>query len=202
MQRRFLLVLASLLPGSTAWAQAGLRPDATPRLPPQPGQGRPLEDRRFLRDALALSRAQVEAAGRAAGHAGEEVRRLAVSVADRHRALAQQIERMAQDRNAAEAAAPDDSRVGEALRHLAAAGTGEREFLLAELQVHPVMAELYQEQASQTTDRELARMAITALVGIQEDFAAATRLGAPLGLAPPERIIPNPPQYGPATPSR
>lgn len=206
MQRRSFLVLAGLLPGATAWAQASLRPDPTPRLPPQPGQGLPLEDRRFLRDALALSRAEAEAAGRAEGQGGEEVRRFAAAVAGRHRRLAQQIEALARERNAGVAEGEAAPGVARALRLLAApgqaAGDAERGFLAAQLEIHPTLAALYQAQASQTTDRDLARLAITALAGIQEDFAAATRLGAPLGLAPPERTIANPPQYGTAPSGR
>jgi hypothetical protein len=111
---------------------------------------------------------------------------------------------LAQQRGGLEAAgAQQDSRIAQALRQLetpsdsaGASARAERSFLVTELQVHPVLVEMYQAQASQSTDRELARVAIGALVGIQEDFATAIRLGATMGLAAPEPMIANPPQYG------
>ena len=87
----------------------------------------------------------------------------------------------------------------EGFRAAAAPGGGDlgREFLAAQLDVHPALVEMYQTQASHTTDRELGRFAITSLVGLQEDFAAAARLGERHGLRRPDRLLANPPQYGP-----
>ena len=90
LRRTFLHATAlSALLGAAgeARAQANIRPDPTPRLPPQPGQGLPLEDVRFLRDAAALSAAQVEAAGAAQSGGDEEGRRFAAGLAERHRKL-------------------------------------------------------------------------------------------------------------------
>lgn len=210
MLRRPLLTLLAALATGQVQAQSTLRPDPTPRLPPQPGQGLPLEDLRFLRDAAALSRTQVEVAGRVAGKGGsEDISRFAGALVERHRALAQQIAALIQQHGGLEAAGPQpDADITQALRQLEATGSpgaaaeGERAFLTAELQVHPVLIRLYQAQASQSTDRGLARVAIVALVGIQEDFATATRLAAPLGLKPPDQTIANPPQYGGSGPSR
>lgn len=214
MRRRLLLLAPALggpLPLRGALAQAGIRPDPTPRLPPQPGQGLPIEERRFLRDAAALSAAQADAAARMAGTASDDdVRRMSAAIADRHRRLGEQIHALSAARGLRpdaplpEAEAPSSPRVAGALRRLEGAGTGtERDFLAAQIAVHPVLVEMYQTEASHTVDRELGRFAIITLVGIQEDFAAVVRLGEARGLAQPRGLLSNPPQYGPgAGPSR
>lgn len=214
MQRRAFLLIASAagLAGGRAWAQTSIRPDPTPRLPPQPGQGLPVDDRRFLREAGTLSAAQAEAASRAAqATTNEETRRFATALAERHRGLAEQLSSLTRQRGGPEAAqtaaAAPGPKVARALQRLAGLGQTAapggsdpgREFLAAQLEVHPVLVEMYQAEASQTTDRELGRIAITALVGLQEDFATAARLGEGYGLARPEGLLANPPQYGPGT---
>ena len=218
MLRRTLLPAAAVISGFAAGearAQANIRPDPTPRLPPQPGQGPPLEDARFLRDAAALSDAEAGVAGVVAERAGdEETRRLAAGLAERHRRLAEQIRDLSRARGVsldAPATGQGGGAAGgpsaqakqrlEALRAAAAApgGGGDlgREFLAAQIEVHPVLVEMYQVQSSHTTDRELGRFAIATMVGLQEDFAAAVRLGERHGLKPPDRLLANPPQYGP-----
>lgn len=214
MLRRTLLTAAAASAGLAAGearAQANIAPDPTPRLPPQPGQGPPAEDARFLRDAAALSDAQAGAAAAATERAAEEeTRRLAHGLAERHRRLAEQVRGLARARGIVlDAAAPGGGGAGggapaaakqrlEALRTAAAPGGGiGREFLAAQLEVHPVLVEMYQTEASHSTDRELGRFAITTLVGLQEDFAAAVRLGERHGLRRPDRLLANPPQYGP-----
>lgn len=213
MQRRPLLTFLglTLMAIGEAEAQTSLRPDPTPRLPPQRGQGLPIEDRRFLRDARMLSLAQAKAAEQAARQGGnEDTRRFAASLAERHRELARQMAMLAEQHGGVEAAGPQpDARISEALHRLdqslgsaAESSDAGRRFLSTELEVHSVLVEMYQAQASQTTDRELARIAINALVGIQEDFATAMRLGALEGLAPKEPTVANPPQYGGPVPTR
>lgn len=194
------LVLTLILP-SAAWAQASLRPDPTPRVPPQPGQGLPAEDVRFLRDAAALSGAQVEAASRAVpGQGGGEGRALATSIAERHRRIGQELAGLMRQHGVEQA--PPSQAAAQAIRDLSGAGRTERDFLAAQLDLHALLIAIYQAEASQTTDRELGRFAITTMVGLQEDFSAAARLGAGLGLAVPDRLR-NPPQYGPgAGPAR
>jgi hypothetical protein len=76
-------------------------------------------------------------------------------------------------------------------------GASARDFLAAQVEVHPVLVEMYQTEASQAVDQELGRFAIISLVGIQEDFAAVVRLGERHGLPRPEGLLANPPQYGP-----
>jgi predicted outer membrane protein len=217
MLRRTLLLAAAAAPAagfaaSEARAQANIVPDPTPRLPPQPGQGLPLEDSRFLRDAVALSAVQAEAAGLAAERAGdEETRRLAAGLAERHRRMAEQVRGLARARGVA-VDTPETGEGGaaggppaqakrrlEVFKAASAPGGGDtgRDFLAAQIDVHPVLVEMYQTQASHTTDRELGRFAITTLVGLQEDFAAATRLGERHGLQRRDRLLANPPQYGP-----
>jgi predicted outer membrane protein len=215
MLRRTLLLAAAAVPGlaaGDALAQANIRPDPTPRIPPQPGQGLPLEDVRFLRDAAALSAAEAEASRAAAERIGdEETRRLATSIAERHRRLAEQVQGFARTRGISLDAQGADQGGGaaggppaQAKRRLdalraAASGGGDpgREFLAAQIDVHPVLVEMYQVQSSHTTDRDLGRFAITALVGLQEDFGTAVRLGERQGLKPPTGLLANPPQYGP-----
>ena len=190
-----------------AWAQADLRPAPNPRLPPQPGQGLPLEDRQFLRDALALSTAEAEAAAQATGRGGEEgTRRVATTLAERHRRLAEELRGLMTarglrpDEPISQAEAPSNQRVAEALRHLQALRAtpgSERDFLAAQVEIHPVLVEMYQTEASQSVDRELGRFAIVNLVGIQEDFAALVPLAERHGVPRPGGLLSNPPQYGP-----
>lgn len=205
MQRRTLLLATmALFATGHAVAQVHIRPDPNPRLPPQPGQGLPLEERRFLRDAAALSAAQVEAATGWTGAGGdEEARGLAANLARRHRELREKLRGLAQarglqpDQALPEAEALSHPRVAEALRQLRSArAASPRDFLAAQSEVHAVLVELYQTEASNSPDRELGRFAIVSLVGIQEDFAAVVRLGERHGLARPDRLA-NPPQYGP-----
>jgi predicted outer membrane protein len=209
MLRRTLLLIAGATPGLAcgrdAAAQANIVPDHTPRLPPQPGQGLPLEDRRFLRDAAALSAAQVEAATQMAGQSSDdETRQLAAALAERHGHLSRRLRELTQQSGLQpgqpipEAAAPSNPQVADAIRRLAElSNASPRDFLAAQIAVHPVLVEMYQTQASQTADRELGRFAIITLTGIQEDFAAVVRLGERHGLPRPERLLSNPPQYGP-----
>jgi hypothetical protein len=222
MLRRTLLLLiaaaaaASLPPEAArrARAQTSLRPDPTPRLPPQPGQGLPVEDVRFLRDAAALSAAQAEAGaafatGGGDGGGGEETGRFAAALAERHRRLAQEIAELARQRGVElsprQAGDWPSERIAAPLRRLeglkgagqAGGGDSARAFLAAELEVHPLLVQMYQAQASDTPDRDLGRFAITTLVGLQEDFATTARLGQRHGLAPPAGLLANPPQYGP-----
>lgn len=141
-----------------------------------------------------------------AGHQSseEENRRLAAALAERHGRLAGQIRELAQQRGLqpgqpiSEAEAPSNPQVAAALRPLAALPNASgRDFLAAQIAVHPVLVEMYQTEASHTVDRDVGRFAITTLTGIQEDFAAVVRLGERHGLPRPERLLSNPPQYGP-----
>jgi hypothetical protein len=97
-------------------------------------------------------------------------------------------------------------RVAEAMQRLAASGRGGdpgRDFLAAQLEVHPVLVEMYQTEPSQTMDRDLGRIATKVMVGLQQDFATAARLGNRVRLAPLDRLLANPPHCGPgAGPSR
>lgn len=211
LRRSFLLVTPASLATGTAWAQTNIVPDPTPRLPPQAGQRLPVEDVRFLRDAALLSSTLADAAAPVAERAAEEeIRPFAARVAERHRPLAQKISVLARQRDLEQemrALGSPEVRVAGALRRLeemrdGAAAEG-RTFLATQLDVYPVLVEMYQTQASHTTDRELSSFAITTMAGLQEEFAAAARLGSQFGLSPPERLLGNPPQYGPgAGPSR
>jgi predicted outer membrane protein len=206
--RRRILFLAALAPlGLSATrgarAQIRIRPDSSPRLPQQPGQGLPIEDRRFIRDAMALSAAQLRAASQAASAGGEqETSRLAAALAERHRRLLDELHSLATARGLQpdapipEAEAPSGPQVAAAIRRLHAA-SDPRAFLAAEVELHPVLVELYQTEASNSLDHQLSQFAIVSLVGIQEDFAAVVRLAERQGLPRPEGMLSNPPQYGP-----
>lgn len=214
MLRRVLLLLAAAplcLPSVEARAQVGIRPDPMPRLPPQPGQAPPIDDVRFLRNAALLSAAQVEAAQAFSGQQGdEEARQLAARLAERHRGLAEELAGLAQERNVEPVIPALDAPEGDvaaALRQLeeikGATAPDARAFLEAQLQVHRVLVEMYQTEASHTSDYPLGGFAIKAMVGLQEDFSAVAQLGERHGLAPSERLLANPPQYGPgAGPTR
>jgi len=73
----------------------------------------------------------------------------------------------------------------------------ERAFLEAQIDVHQVFVEMCQTRDANTTHGELGDVGVHALVGLQENSATALRLGEPRGPRRPERLPPNPPQYGP-----
>lgn len=205
LRRKFFLAAPGLLTAEAAWSQANIVPDPTPRLPPRPGQGSPADDLRFLRDAAMLSAAQADAAAPLAERAAEaDTRQFAAGVTEHHRRLAQALAALAAQRNAERAAgalgAPG-GRPAQALRRLenlrGATAVGGRDFLAAQMEVYPTLIEMYQTQASHTSDRELAGFAITTMNTLQEEFSTAACLGNQYGLSPPERLLGNPPQYGP-----
>jgi len=62
MRKLVIATLAMLaLATATALSQGLTRPDPTPRLPPQAGQGLPVEETQFIIRAVNLSEAQIEA---------------------------------------------------------------------------------------------------------------------------------------------
>jgi predicted outer membrane protein len=202
-QRRCILAAATAIIGvgllvpARVDAQASLRPDPTPRLPPQPGQGLPAEDVRFLQRAARLTEAQSEAGRIAAERASSpDVRRLASAVADENARRYQRIVAIAAARkvvlqaNPAEAATADPSLA--ALRQ-AAGEAVDRRFLARQLGLYPLEADLYQTEASNSPDRELSRLGIEALAVLRQHVETAQALGAPLGIQ--ADAIEAPPQY-------
>lgn len=204
-----------------AWSQANIEPDPRPRLPPQPGQGLPFEDVEFLKTAAALGRIQMDYAALAGEKArSSHVREVANRIGVDNREALTGIERLAQARRVnltdADSAVPDqggpggaasavtnprNAPGGQAATSLAELGkvSGERfdeGFLQAQFDVQKKLADLYQTQASQTTDRDLATFAITTLAKIQQQRQQLRQAARDYGIAVNRQG--QPPQYGKA----
>jgi predicted outer membrane protein len=197
MLRRTLLLAAVLAaPSGAAWAQTRLVPDATPRLPAQPGQGLAAEDVRSIQRAARLSAVQVEAAGLAAERAsGAEIKQLAARIGEDHARFRQALADLAATHRVD---LPDRQAAGIEDRSLAAlrsaSGEGfDRAFLARQLGLYRPMAELYQTMASNSPDHALNRFGITALAAVRAHFETARQLGARFGLS--VDTVENPPQY-------
>jgi predicted outer membrane protein len=197
MRNRLLSAVAVLaLTGGAALGQANIRPDPTPRLPPQAGQGLPLEDRQFLERAVNLSEAEVEAGKLAAEKsANPALKEFGQLMAAEHGKLRQSVEGMARQNGIA--VQPHASRGWwtEELRRIGGL-TGQefdREYLRWQLQAHLAMADLYQTQASHSTQTELSKLAITTLNQVQRHFDQAKRLGGQVGVT--IDTVKQPPQY-------
>jgi len=190
MWRRLLLATAAtFLLGGSALAQATLRPDPTPRVPPQPGQGLPQEDRDFLRRAGALSQAETQAAGLAVQRAeAPELKQLSERARDLHAGLLQQLQKLVErDAPGSAPTGPATPDVPPWRAELARMQSlNGREFELAylrwQLQAHKTLIALYQEQASGTTQPDLATFAITSLAQIRPEFDAFRQLGQRNGI--------------------
>jgi putative membrane protein len=198
MLRRRLVLLAAGTAGlgGTAWAQASLRPDPTPRLPAQPGQSPALEERTSLQRAARLLEAQV-----AAGRLGEEraaaaaVRQFAATIAAEHGRFRDALGELAASRRVDLAEAPRATSEDATLAPLreASGEAFDRAFLGRQLGLQATMAELFQSMASNSPDPAIARFGITVLAALQGQFATARRLGEPMGLR--AATIEAPPQY-------
>lgn len=202
MLRRRLLLPAAFFPAvfaaSGARAQVGITPGTTPRVPPQPGQGLPIEDVRFLRRAVRLSEAQAEAGRLAAEKAtNPEVRRLAAAVAQEEAELHRKLENLAKARGVdlqqAEAAAAPPADASLAALRQASGDEVDRRFLARQLGLYTQQARMYQSEASATPDAELSQIAIAALAALRAHFETARQLGVPYGLR--AETVEAPPQY-------
>jgi predicted outer membrane protein len=200
MPKRRRLLAAAILLGAAprlARAQANLMPDRTPRLPPQPGQGLPAEDLRFLQRAARLSAAQSEAGRIAAERAsGPDVRALGAAVAEEATRLSQRLAALATARGVELPGGQADEAGGDASLAALRAASGEdvdRRFLSRQLALYPVQAEMFQAAASNSPDREVARLGIEALAALRAQFETAQQLGARFGLR--ADTVGNPPQY-------
>ena len=198
----------TILVSGSAWAQANLRPDPTPRLPPQPGQSLPLEDALFLRQAAAASQGQAEL-GRLAAEKGPDdaFKTMAREIAQTHAKLDEGLKRLSSARTlppadqvkpqradqfgaAGAVTNPANTQEGmaqEAAKSLSAA-SGEgfaKGYLEAQLRIHDRIVDLYQTEASHTPDRELATFAITNLVSIQKNRDALRQMAGRFGISAP-----------------
>lgn len=197
MKRSFVLAACILLPlAGNAAGQTSIVPDPLPRLPPQPGQGLPIKDVRFLEQGVEQNVIQIEIGEIAAAKASDEaVRQLGNQVATDHRQIRQELRGLAGQRGI-EVSEPTP---GEAWRRTIDQLQGQsgedvdREFLDLQLKIGRQIVELYQTQASSSTDTGLAGFAITTLVQLQQHFTTAQQLGAPYGLS--AETVEQPPQY-------
>ena len=200
----FLALGLAVLAGEAA-AQANLRPDPTTRLPPQPGQGLPVEDMQFLTAAQRISRLEGDLAKLAAERGGPEVKALAAKLGGDHQRLEGDVRKLVQERGASGSSAPPTNpkeggpggaagavtnpanaapRGEQALKELSGVSGEEfdRRWVQEQLAVHDRLVDLYQTQASHSPDTELAKFAIITLAGIQEHRGALRELGKRYGL--------------------
>ena len=147
MLRRMLLpAIAFVSCARKGLAQSSLRPDPAPRLPPQPGQGLPAGDVRFLARVRRLSEAQVEAGRIAAGKASDPaVRELGAKIAEEQAGLLRRLDALAEShrldpRPATGGGNPNDASLA-ALRQ-ASGEEIDRRFLARELALYPSLEEM------------------------------------------------------------
>lgn len=203
-----VLALGAVLWSGSAWSQANLRPDPTPRVPPQPGQSIPVEDALFLKEALGTSQDQMELGRLAAEKAPDDaMKALAKGIADTHAKLAEHLKHLTEGR----ALPPADQLKPERADRFGAAGavtnpanaqggmaqdalkalsgtSGEafaKGYIDAQLRIHDRIVDLYQTEASNTPDRELATYAIISLVSIQKDRDALRQMAGRFGIKAP-----------------
>jgi predicted outer membrane protein len=205
----FALICLAALTG-TAWSQANLKPDPHPRVPPQPGQTLPLEDALFLKEAQESSQGQVELGRLAAEKASDDaLRGLAQKIAETHSKLGEDLERLAGSRNlppseqlkpertdalGAAGAVTNPENVGgglarEAIQSLSSQSGDAfaKNYIESQLRIHDRLVDLYQTEASNTPDRELATFAITSLVAIQKNRDELRDIGVRFGVDAPVR---------------
>jgi len=215
--------LGAVLMSGSAWSQANLRPDTTPRLPPQPGQSLPIEDALFLKEAAAASQRQLDLGRLAAEKAPDDAfKSLATGIAETHRTLGEHLKNLSGNRSlppadqvqperadalGAAGAVTDPSNAEEGLDQEAVASlsglTGEafaRGYIEAQLRLHGRIVDLYQTEASHTPDRDLATFAITSLVTIQKDRDALRQEARRFGIE--TNAEGQPVQYGDPTKGR
>lgn len=196
MARLLSTLAALLLAGSVALAQTNIRPDPTPRVPSQAGQGLPAEDQAFLSRASNLSAAQVEL-GKLAAQKGTDpgVNELGQNLVAEHEKLRQSLADLAKRSNAGVPAHESEAwwrGQTERLRGLSGQEF-DREFVNLELQAGLALVSLYQVQASNTPQADLSKFAIVALLQIQKTFDRAKQLGGQFGLK--VDTVRQPPQY-------
>lgn len=219
MPKSALLAAVILLAlGGPAWGQANLAPDPMPRVPPQPGQGLPAEDVLFLNSAMAMSQIEVQLGKVAAKATDPQVQQIGQQIAETHSALSDELASLAKERQVdisePKLALPDQGGPGgaasavtkrqhasgqppeQALQRLSnlQGEALDRAFVQEQIGLHARLADLYQTQASHSSDTGLASFAIRSLVTIQRDRDALHGIGNRFGIAA-ERGG-QPPQYG------
>ena len=189
-------LIAAALACGPALAQANLKPDTTPRLPPQAGQGLPAEDQAFIVRAINLSEAEIEVTRLAVEKVPDgPLESLSEQLAADHQTLREAVTQLAQKHKVTIAPHPARADWQQDLQRFRTLG-GEafaRDFLAWQLGIHLSLADLYQTQASNTAATELARFAIITLKQVQDRFEQVKQLAAPYGLT--AATIKQPPQY-------
>ena len=150
----------------------------------RPGRALPLEDRQFITRALNLSEAEIEAGRLAMQKASDPaIKEFSQRLATEHEKLRATLRQLAETNGIT--VDPQTSRPawqGELQRIEGLSGLDfDREYMRWQLQTHLATVGLYQVQASNTPQMELARFAITRLAEIQRLFDQAKQLGAQRG---------------------
>ncbi len=196
--KKSLVLAACILPllADTAAGQANIVPDPLPRLPPQPGQGLPIDDVRFLQQASGYSTTQMEVGELAEEKASDQrIKQFASQMAADHKQIKQELTELAQQRDIkVTAAAPAEGSAAAIDRLQGLSGEDfDRTFLDVQLKHGKQLVDLYQAQASASPDTGLASFAITTLVELQQHFDKAQELGDDYGLS--VETVDQPPQY-------
>ena len=194
------LVIATLgmlaLATATALSQGLTRPDPTPRLPPQAGQGLPVEETQFIIRAVNLSEAQIEAGRLASEKASTPaIKAFGQRLVTEYEKQQQAVARLAQSKGVAVKEHPSKPQWQQELERLEER-TGQefdRAFMKWQLQMHLALVNLYQAEASGSPETDMAKFAITTLVEIQRRFDQAKQLGAEQGVS--INTVKAPPQY-------
>jgi predicted outer membrane protein len=185
-----------ILSTAGAFSQLITRPDPTPRLPPQAGQGIPVEDRQFISRAANLSEAEMEA-GRLAFEKGNSpaIKEFGQRLVSEYEKLNQAVQELAKSNAVQVEPHPSKAQWQQELQRLGTlqAQGFDREFMKWQLQVHLALVKLYQTEASQSPETDLAKFAITSLTRIQRIFDQAKKLGSDLGAS--IDTVQAPPQY-------
>ncbi|EKV27601.1 hypothetical protein C882_1447 [Caenispirillum salinarum AK4] len=214
--------LGLLVIGQPAWGQANIKPDTDPRIPQESTETLPSEDREFLRTAVALNKVEDRLGDLAVERAGNaDLQELAVDIASEMMRIDSRLHRFAREAGVdvqdpdltvddaggsiggAAAAVTWPANVGGAQTKAAVEDLSQLEgeafdarFIEAQLNIHDRLIDLYQTQASNSADREIASFAIKALVTIQRNEAVLKALAPRYGVEFDANG--QPPQYGPA----
>ena len=189
-------IVILMLSSAGALSQINIRPDPTPRLPPQAGQGLPLEDRQFISRAFNLSEAEIEAGRLAADKTDSTaIKEFGQRLVTEYGKLRQAAQQLAQTNGITVEPHASRSWWQSELQRIGSLKGQEfdREYMSWQLRTHLALVNLYQTEASHSPELDLSKFAITTLVEIQRLFDQAKRLGAEYGVA--IDTIKQPPQY-------
>jgi predicted outer membrane protein len=196
LSRKTIIIAGLLLSGASAIAQVSLTPNPTPRLPMQEGQSLPAADEQFLQHAMNMTQAEIEGAKLGAEKAADPaLKAFSSELVAKHEALSRRLQEEASrfrtpevDPNAGHAWDDEIQR----LKSLEGE-TFDREYISWQMRVHQGLVSLYQKQASDSPQTDLAKFAITTMNEIQGQFTVIKEAGAKVGLE--VDAVGQPPQY-------